>query len=149
MPASRKRTKQDPALAGIHGAVVAKSPREWPAARRAAWCRAYLAGAASPELLNTPREHADMRMAFRQGQKEAASSTAAVAQAKKQTGLKKARRERYAEQRDAAMRGSVLSRLDALTGGGMLSPHDDPIIRSLAGAALGAGMTLARRSDDR
>ena len=46
MPTSRGRTKRPSALSGISGDVLALAPRDWPADKRAKWCRCYMDGKA-------------------------------------------------------------------------------------------------------
>jgi hypothetical protein len=143
MPQSRKRTKPSKALSGIHGAVLALAPREWPDARRAAWCAAYVAGAAAPQALSVPRSHQEMRVAFRLGQKQSESNKAAVAQDAKRRESQHNRSVLHERQRDAAMRGNLFARLDSMADP-FGSPHDDPRLMGLAGLALGAGFGLRR-----
>ena len=149
MPVSRKRTKPSPALAGIPGSVLSLSPREWEPNRRAAWCRAYIAGAASPDAQGVPTKYREQRWAYQQGQRESASNQAAVRQSAQTDATRRARRTQYEREREAAMGGArndLLRRLDDLS-----SPHDDPRILHFAEAALNmvGGTLVPIRKDGR
>lgn len=149
MAKSSKRTKRPAALSGIPQRVLDLSPKDWSPEKRAKWCRAYLAGAADPTLPWPPRELKDFVLPFRQGQRSAASLTSEVAQVADVRRGDKVRRDRYEQDRQRAMASSRLDLLGRLQGLDRMmgtqrpgSPHDDPTILALAGAALGAGGML-------
>jgi hypothetical protein len=156
MAKSSKRTKRPSVLSGIPQRIVDLSPREWSSDRRAKWCRAYLAGAASPDAPVPSKTDRDHVLAYRQGQRSAATLRTEVAQVADVRRTAAARRERYEDQRERALsndRLDILQRLDRLSGltggfgppgdfGHRINPHDDPTILALAGAALGAGASL-------
>jgi len=150
MAKSSKRTKRPSAFSGIPQRIVDMSPREWPDDKRARWCRAYLQGATKPDAPAPSRMDRDYILAYRAGQVSAPGLRAEVAQVADTGRTNAKRRERHEEQRERALmrsRGDLLGRLDGLermmdARNGFGSPHDDPTIRALAGAALGAGAML-------
>lgn len=150
MAKSSKRTKRPSAFSGIPQKIVDMSPREWPDDKRAKWCRAYLQGAAKPEAPQPARMDRDYILAYRAGQVSAAKLKNEVAQVADVRRSDAARRERYEAQREREMADSrldLLGRLDGLermmgANRGFGSPHDDPTMRALAAAALGAGGML-------
>lgn len=129
MPVSRKRNKPSPALAGIPGKVLAISPKDWDPKRRAAWCRAYIAGAASPTG-SLPPIHREQRWAFQQGQRESATSQDAVRQTAHLDATRRGRRDKHERNREFVGM-DVISRLDR-----MMDPHQDHRILAFAETAL-------------
>ncbi len=150
MARSSKRTKRPSAFSGIPQKIVDMSPREWSDDKRAKWCRAYLQGAAKPNAPCPARMDRDYILAYRAGQTSAPklkNEVAQVADVRRADGI---RRERYEKQRERELlhsRLDLLGRIDGLermmgAQRGFGSPHDDPTMLALAGAALGAGAVL-------
>lgn len=92
MPRSSGRAKRPAALSGIPQRVNDLSPRDWEPNRRAAWCRAYLAGASNPKG-RCPEKMRDMAMAFRRGQETAPQFKTEVAQVEDTQRIRTARQE--------------------------------------------------------